>query len=175
MLLTGLAVHPVKSTAIRPVRSARVLLGGLEGDRTWVVVDADGVIVTAREAHSLFTIAADLAGDRRLQLVDVRAPERYSGEAEAIDPVAGHIPGAVNLPSVGNLAADGRFLDGSVIARRFTAAGVQADAVLYCGSGITAAHTLLALESAGLTGAIYPGSWSEWITDPSRPVATGSA
>ena len=89
--------------------------------------------------------------------------------------MAGHIPGAVNLPSVANLAADGRFLDASAIARRFTDAGVGTGAVLYCGSGITATQSLLALESAGLTGAIYPGSWSEWITDPRRPVATGSA
>jgi thiosulfate/3-mercaptopyruvate sulfurtransferase len=120
-------------------------------------------------------IDADLAGARRLRLVDVRARERYSGEAETIDPVAGHIPGAVNLPATDNLAVDGRFLDGSAIARRFTEAGIDGDAVLYCGSGITAAHALLALESAGLTAAIYPGSWSNWITDPRRPVATGSA
>jgi thiosulfate/3-mercaptopyruvate sulfurtransferase len=120
-------------------------------------------------------IGADLAGHRRLRLVDVRAPERYSGELEPIDPVAGHIPGAVNLPATGNLGADGRFLDGHVIVRRFTEAGIDTDAVLYCGSGITAAHTLLALESAGLAGAIYPGSWSDWITDPGRPVAVGSA
>ena len=120
-------------------------------------------------------IGADLAGARRLRLVDVRAPERYSGESEPIDPVAGHIPGAVNLPATGNLDANGRFLDGSAIAKRFADAGVGTDAVLYCGSGITAAHSLLALESAGLTGAIYPGSWSDWITDPGRPVALGSA
>jgi thiosulfate/3-mercaptopyruvate sulfurtransferase len=89
--------------------------------------------------------------------------------------VAGHMPGAVNLPSVANLAADGRFLDGSAIARRFTDAGVGTGPVLYCGSGITAAQSLLALKSAGVTGAFYPGSWSDWITDPDRPVATGSA
>jgi thiosulfate/3-mercaptopyruvate sulfurtransferase len=105
--------------------------------------------------------------------VDVRAPERFSGELEPIDPVAGHIPGAVNLPATGNLDASGRFLDGPAIVRRFADAGVDTQAVLYCGSGITAAHGLLALESAGLTGMIYPGSWSDWITDPARPVATG--
>jgi thiosulfate/3-mercaptopyruvate sulfurtransferase len=120
-------------------------------------------------------IGVDLTGDRQLRLVDVRAPERYSGESEPIDPVAGHIPGAVNLPTTGNLDAEGRFLDESVIARRFADAGVDTEAVLYCGSGITAAHALLALESAGLTGAIYAGSWSDWITDPRRPVAVGSA
>jgi len=120
-------------------------------------------------------IAADLAGDGRLRLVDVRAPGRYSGESEPIDPVAGHIPGAVNLPATANLDPNGRFLDGSAIVQRFTDAGVGTEPVLYCGSGITAAHSLLALESAGLTGAIYPGSWSDWITDPRRPVASGSA
>ena len=120
-------------------------------------------------------IRGDLAGDRRLRLVDVRAPERYSGASEAIDPVAGHIPGAVNLPATDNLDPEGRFLETFVLARRFAEAQVDTDAVLYCGSGITAAHTLLALESAGLSGAIYPGSWSDWITDPRRPVAVGSA
>jgi thiosulfate/3-mercaptopyruvate sulfurtransferase len=81
----------------------------------------------------------------------------------------------VNLPATDNLATDARFLDGSVLLRRFTEAGIGGDAVLYCGSGITAAQALLALESAGLTAAIYPGSWSDWITDPRRPIATGSA
>jgi thiosulfate/3-mercaptopyruvate sulfurtransferase len=107
-------------------------------------------------------------------LVDVRAPERYSGEHEPIDPVAGHIPGAINLPATANLHADGRFLPPAQIARLYTEAGGAEGAVLYCGSGITAAHSLLALESAGLTAAIYPGSWSDWIGDPSRPVATGT-
>ena len=120
-------------------------------------------------------IVADLCGDRRLRLVDVRAPERYSGESEPIDPVAGHIPGAVNLPAMANLDPSGRFLDRAAIAQRFSDAGVGTEAVLYCGSGITAAHSLLAVESAGLTGVIYPGSWSDWITDPRRPVASGSA
>ena len=117
-------------------------------------------------------IVARLA-DRSIRVVDVRAPERYSGAAEPIDPVAGHIPGAVNLPSTGNHTADGRFLPADAIAGRYREAGVAAGAVLYCGSGVTAAQSLLALESAGLTAAIYPGSWSDWITDPNRPVATG--
>jgi thiosulfate/3-mercaptopyruvate sulfurtransferase len=118
-------------------------------------------------------IAAGLAAHSGFRLVDVRAPERYSGETEPIDPVAGHIPGAVNLPSPGNHAADGRFLPAAVIADRYREAGVACEAVLYCGSGVTAAQSLLALESAGLTAAIYPGSWSDWITDPDRPIATG--
>jgi thiosulfate/3-mercaptopyruvate sulfurtransferase len=108
-------------------------------------------------------------------LVDVRAIERYSGEHKPIDPVAGHIPGAINLPATANLHADGRFLPPAQIARLYAEAGGGQRAVLYCGSGITAAHGLLALESAGLTAAIYPGSWSDWIGDPSRPVATGRA
>jgi thiosulfate/3-mercaptopyruvate sulfurtransferase len=108
-------------------------------------------------------------------LVDVRAAERYSGERETIDPVSGHIPGAINLPATANLHTDGRFLPAAQIAKLYADAGGGEGAVLYCGSGITAAHSLLALESAGLTAAIYPGSWSDWIGDPSRPVATGRA
>ena len=104
-------------------------------------------------------------------LVDVRTAERYSGENEPVDPVAGHIPGAINLPASANLHPDGRFLPPAEIARLYAEAGGGEDAVLYCGSGITAAHSLLALESAGLTAAIYPGSWSDWISDPSRPIA----
>lgn len=110
-----------------------------------------------------------LAGERAL--IDVRAADRYAGENETIDPVAGHIPGALSRPSTENLTATGRFRPVSEIAERY--ADVGEDPVLYCGSGITAAHTLLALESVGRTGAIYPGSWSDWITDPDRPRATG--
>ncbi len=114
-------------------------------------------------------LRAALAGGR--PVVDVRAADRYAGRNETVDPVAGHIPGAVNRPSTGNADDAGRFRPAAEIAARF--AGLD-DPVLYCGSGITAAQTLLALESAGRTGVIYPGSWSDWITDPSRPVAVGS-
>jgi thiosulfate/3-mercaptopyruvate sulfurtransferase len=107
-------------------------------------------------------------------LIDVRAPERYSGEKEPIDPVAGHIPGAINLPVTANLDANGRFLPPADIAARYAAVGGADGAVLYCGSGITAAQGLLALESAGLSAAIYPGSWSDWIGDPTHPIATGT-
>jgi thiosulfate/3-mercaptopyruvate sulfurtransferase len=110
------------------------------------------------------------AGPGAPRLVDVRAPERYAGTSEPLDPVAGHIPTAANRPSTDNLAPDGRFRPPTEIAERF--AGLS-DPVLYCGSGITAAHTLLALRTAGLEGRIYPGSWSDWVSDPSRPVATG--
>ena len=105
-------------------------------------------------------------------LVDVRAEERFRGTSEPIDPVAGHIPGARNRPSMANLDAQHRFAPPAQIAAAY--AGLV-EPVLYCGSGITAAHALLALESAGRWDAcIYPGSWSEWIVDPRRPVATGA-
>lgn len=108
-------------------------------------------------------------------VVDVRAPERYSGQSEPVDPVAGHIPGAVNLPSMANVDAVGRFRDEVAIASRYREAGVTASAVIYCGSGVTAAHTLLALAHAGMADAVlYPGSWSDWVSDPTRPVATGN-
>jgi thiosulfate/3-mercaptopyruvate sulfurtransferase len=119
-------------------------------------------------------IAATLGESDGLTLVDVRAPERYSGDKEPIDPVAGHIPGAINMPATANLDVDGRFLPPAEIAARYAAAGGVEGAVLYCGSGVTAAQSLLALESAGVTAAIYPGSWSDWITDPTRPTATGT-
>ncbi len=106
------------------------------------------------------------------RLVDVRAAERFRGDVEPIDPIAGHIPTAVNVPWAGNHRPDGRFLPAAEIAARY-AGVVDAGMVLYCGSGVTAAQSLLALESAGLTAAIYPGSWSEWIRDPRRPVETG--
>lgn len=105
-------------------------------------------------------------------VVDVRAPERYRGEVEPIDPRAGHVPGAVNLPWTGNVdPATGLFRSPAELRDRY--AGVDRP-VVHCGSGVNACHTLLALEVAGLAGArLYPGSWSQWSSDPSRPVATG--
>ncbi len=110
-------------------------------------------------------------------LLDARAPERFSGEREPVDPVAGHIPGAVNLASTSLLdRTSGRFLDAGELRARFASAGVRDDIEVgaYCGSGVTAAHEVLALELAGFAGALYVGSWSEWIRDPARPVATGA-
>ena len=109
-------------------------------------------------------------------LIDVRAEPRYSGEHEPIDPVAGHVPGAVNAPLTGNTDAAGRFLPDDDLRRRFTDLGVTDEVAVaaYCGSGVTATQTLLALRLAGFgDAALYPGSWSGWITDPARPVATG--
>jgi thiosulfate/3-mercaptopyruvate sulfurtransferase len=103
-------------------------------------------------------------------LLDARAPERFRGESEPVDPVAGHIPAAVNLPGTDLLG-----LDAEGLRARFRAAGVRdgVEVGAYCGSGVTAALEVLALEVAGYRGALYVGSWSDWIRDPSRPVATG--
>ncbi len=120
---------------------------------------------------------ADAAGRlaRDGVLLDVRAAQRYRGEVEPVDPVAGHLPGARSAPTTGNVGADGRFLDPGGLRDRFAALGVSgAEPVgAYCGSGVAAAHTVLALAVAGIDAALYAGSWSEWVTDPSRPVATG--
>lgn len=106
-------------------------------------------------------------------LVDARAPERFRGEVEPIDPVAGHIPGAVNVPTTTNLRADGRFRSADELRALYAAAGVAGDepVAVYCGSGVTAVHDIVALEVAGIPAALYPGSWSEWITDPARPTS----
>jgi thiosulfate/3-mercaptopyruvate sulfurtransferase len=108
-------------------------------------------------------------------LIDARAPDRYRGEVEPIDPVAGHIPGAVNVPTESNLALEGRFRRPNSLRATYADVGATADAdvAAYCGSGVTAAHDVLAMEVAGIRAALYPGSWSEWVTDPSRPVETG--
>ena len=109
-------------------------------------------------------------------LLDARAAERFRGDVEPIDAVAGHIPGAINAPYQGNLDADGRFLDRAALRARFDALLASAGgkpAICYCGSGVSAAHNVLAMTHAGLEEpALYVGSWSEWITDPANPVAT---
>lgn len=107
-------------------------------------------------------------------LIDARDPERYRGEKEPIDPVAGHIPGALNIPFKKHLTPDGRFRAPDELRMLYEEAlgNLSQPATFYCGSGVTAVHGILAMELAGLPGAVlYPGSWSEWITDPERPVA----
>jgi len=112
-----------------------------------------------------------------LQLIDARTRQRFDGEQEPIDPVAGHIPGARCLPFQGNLDGDGHFKPPEILKSRFSGAkddvpGRKADVVCYCGSGVTAAHNVLAMRIAGLPEPVlYPGSWSEWIVDPARPRA----
>ena len=110
-------------------------------------------------------------------VIDARAPERYRGETEPIDPVAGHIPGALNRLYKDNLGADGRFKSPQELRSAFQALlpGRKPEEVVHqCGSGVSACHNILAMEIAGLTGSrLYPGSWSEWCADPARPVARG--
>ena len=165
--------------------SVRVLDGGL---RAWT---AGGypVVATAQERPVIepgrFTarpgqlglLDADGAAAvaRAGLLLDARAGERYRGETEHVDPVAGHIPGAVSAPTAENVKPDGTFRSAADLAARFTALGAAdgRPVAAYCGSGVTAAHEVLALTLAGIPADLYIGSWSNWITDPTRPVATG--
>lgn len=117
-------------------------------------------------------------------LIDARAPERYDGRSEPIDPRAGHIPGAINVPTTENLTDDGRFASADQLRERFIAAGVDVDShipgspgpdhpvAVYCGSGITASHEIAALASIGVHAALFPGSWSQWSNDKQRDVET---
>jgi thiosulfate/3-mercaptopyruvate sulfurtransferase len=131
---------------------------------------------TARPGH-MELLDAEAAGTlaRTGLLLDARAGERYRGETEPLDPVAGHIPGAVSAPTAENVRPDGTFRPAADLAARFAALGAADGAAVgaYCGSGVTAAHEVLALSLVGIPAALYVGSWSEWITDPGRPVATG--
>jgi thiosulfate/3-mercaptopyruvate sulfurtransferase len=145
-----------------PARAAGNFVGKVD-DRAWVNIDT--------------TQSAALDASRRV--IDARAPERYRGEVEPIDPVAGHVPGAVNHPTSTVAGPDGRLLPADELRRAFlqTLGPVPpTSAITMCGSGVTACHLLLAMEHAGLPGArLYPGSWSEWSRDSSRAVAKGGA
>ena len=153
--------HPLQAQAIEPASSTL-----FRGTPDWSQVVATEDIAGQLEI-----------GPDDIRIMDARTGERYRGEQEPIDPVAGHIPGAFNLPLTGNLAEDGRFLPADILRKRYTQAigGLQPDRIAaMCGSGVTACHNLLAMEIAGLPGGrLYAGSWSEWIRDPRRPVATG--
>jgi thiosulfate/3-mercaptopyruvate sulfurtransferase len=152
--------------------AAFVLDGGLQ---RWIAVDGpltdkptDHLPATLRLRSSYAGTAAYDEVASRLEsrtLIDARAPERYRGEIEPIDPVAGHIPTAINIPYADNLDPDGRFSEADVIRSRYRAAGIARakNTVVYCGSGVTACHDILAMEVAGLgTATLYPGSWSDW-------------
>ncbi|MGC0363149.1 thiosulfate/3-mercaptopyruvate sulfurtransferase [Rhodococcus sp. 27YEA15] len=145
------------------------------------VAVGDGSAVAAGDvcltAGHLPTVDIDGAADWTTAggvLLDARAGERYRGETEPIDPVAGHVPGAINLPTAGNVDADGRFLAVADLRERFDGVGVGDRVAVYCGSGVTAAHQIAALAVAGYEATLFPGSWSQWSNDSSRAVATGA-
>lgn len=160
------------SEADQPVET-----GGPGPEREYGTAPNDAQVMTVRPG-SLPVLDAETARAWAEQgrLVDVRAPERFRGEVEPMDPVAGHIPGALNVPTTGNAMSSGPFKPAAALRRRFEEAGIDAKTPVgvYCGSGVNAAHTALAMDAAGIEAVLYPGSWSEWITDPQRPVATGA-
>jgi thiosulfate/3-mercaptopyruvate sulfurtransferase len=160
----------------------RVLDGGYDGwvarglEVTTEVPEPEPGDFTARPGQRPLLdadAAAKVAGEG--VLLDARAAARYRGEQEPVDPVAGHIPGARSAPATDDLVPDGRLRPPSELRARFQALGVRDGVPLgaYCGSGVVASHLVLALDLAGYPAALYAGSWSEWITDPTRPVATG--
>lgn len=157
---------------------ARVLDGGI---RAWVAtggeVESGEVPVAPGDPLKLTTghlpaIDADGAANFEGVLIDVRAPERYRGELEPLDPRAGHIPGAVNRPVPGFWDADGGLPRPAELLEKL-AVGTDAPVAVYCGSGVSAAQVVLALASVGVDAALYPPSWSGWSSDPVRPVAVG--
>lgn len=160
-------------------RDVRVLDGGLpswEGDLSVdVPAPAEGDFEPVPAADGLLDADGAAALARSGVLFDARAGERYRGEVEPIDRVGGHIPGAVSAPTTENVGPDGRFLPAEELKDRFKALGASdgTDVGVYCGSGVSAAHEVLALAVAGIPAALYVGSWSEWSSDPSRPVAVG--
>lgn len=152
-----------RPTESGPVRTVAPLSGIVPAQPLVGTVDAQAVLQNI--PAQVFTV------------IDARAGNRYRGEVEPMDPVAGHIPGALNRPNVENLTPEGRFKDAAELRSEFTLLldGRDPHEIVHqCGSGITACHNLLSMEIAGLTGSrLYPGSWSEWCADASRPVAKG--
>jgi thiosulfate/3-mercaptopyruvate sulfurtransferase len=159
--------------------SVRVLDGGLAA---WsgpvsseIPEPAPGTFEPAAGARPLLDADGAAALARTGLLLDARAGERYRGEVEPIDPVGGHIPGAVSAPTTENVTETGEFRPSGELAERFKSLGVTgtSEVGVYCGSGVSAAHEVLALAVAGIPAALYVGSWSEWSRDGSRPVAVG--
>lgn len=163
----------------------RILDGGLPAWRefggsleTGQVIPAPGDATVTRPdlyAGARDVVTAEELADIAAQgsLVDVRAPERYRGENEPVDPVAGHIPGARNVPSTTLLDESGRFLSDEEILARYPAGAPARPPAVYCGSGVTAAIAVAALTAAGRDASLFPGSWSQWSADPSNPVEIG--
>jgi thiosulfate/3-mercaptopyruvate sulfurtransferase len=161
--------------------AAAVLDGGWQawqrsGHPTSIGIEENEAAVFAGAPRADWTVISDEVEDATL-LVDSRSPERYRGEIEPLDPVAGHIPGAINFDYERNFGPDGRLLSPDRLRQQLEemlAGTPPAETVFYCGSGVSACANLLALRHAGLgDGRLYIGSWSEWIRDPERPVATG--
>lgn len=164
------------------IGSVRLLDGGLAA---WLEAGFDvesgdvgvepGDVVLADGAMPVIDAAEAAGWSGSGLLLDARASERYRGEIEPVDPRAGHIPGAVSAPTSGNLATDGRFLPADALRKRFAELGVGAavPTAVYCGSGVTAAHEIAALEIAGFPAVLYPGSFSEWSNNPENSVVTG--
>lgn len=146
--------------------------GGVTADR---VTPEEGDFKPAPGVVGLLDADAAAVRAREGVLLDARAGERYRGEVEPIDPVAGHIPGALSAPTTENVGPDGRFLPAHALRARFEGLGASEGGPVgvYCGSGVSGAHEVLALEVAGIASDLYAGSWSEWSSDPARPVATG--
>ena len=136
-----------------------------------VVVPQDDLYAGSRP-----TLTADQAGAGSMTLLDARAPERFRGDVEPLDPVAGHIPGAKNVPSTAVLANDGTFLGDLALGQLLSDRGIDPDGPVgaYCGSGVTASVVVAGLAAMGRSAAMFPGSWSEWSSDPNRPVARGA-
>ncbi|MEV6617659.1 sulfurtransferase [Streptomyces sp. NPDC051051] len=157
----------------------RVLDGGLTAWQGELSVDVPapggGDFEPRPAATGLLDADAAAVLARSGVLFDARAGERYRGEVEPIDRVGGHIPGAVSAPTTDNVGPDGRFLPVGDLRDRFTSLGATdgSEVGVYCGSGVSGAHEVLALAVAGIPAALYVGSWSEWSSDPSRPVAVG--
>lgn len=141
------------------------------------VIPVHGSARTRWDGMPVLDIDAAAALPEHGLLLDARAPERFRGEQEPLDPQAGHIPGALNAPATSHLGQDGRFLPAEMLAERFAALGAGQDGRTevgaYCGSGVTAAHVVVALQIAGIRAGLFPGSWSAWSHTPGRPVATG--
>jgi thiosulfate/3-mercaptopyruvate sulfurtransferase len=160
------------------IDDVRILDGGLNAWtgalQTGTVVPESGDVTVRHDdlyAGARPTLTSQQAAAVPL-LLDARATERFRGDYEPVDPVAGHIPGARNVPSTGLLAGDGTFLPDDDLTRTFD--GVDGSTTgVYCGSGVTASVVLAALAAAGIDAALYPGSWSEWCSDPTRPVERG--
>lgn len=132
--------------------------------------------VVLGQGHMATLTAGEAAGwPKSGILLDARAAERYRGEFEPVDPRAGHIPGALSAPTTVNISADGRFLAPATLRENFEQLGLKSDSriAVYCGSGVTAAHQIAALEIAGFSAVLFPGSFSEWSNNEQNPVATG--